>query len=89
MRLLYGRGSNTTSSQLKKKLEAIKMWFYRQMLKIQIKHASSEEFLWRTEMKKKKVDSRKRKLKFFGYKMRIEGLENVTYETTKSREAEK
>lgn len=60
------------------------------MLKIWIKPASSrEEALRRTGLQKINVGSRKRKLNFFGYIMRREGLANVTLTKQQSQERQR
>ena len=77
--LLYGSESWTISSRMKRRLEAIEMWFYRRMLRISwTQHVSNYEGLRRMQTRRKlKLDIRKRQLKFLGHIMRKEGLENL------------
>ena len=77
--LLYGSESWTISSRMRRRLEAIEMWFYRRMLRISwTQHVSNYEVLRRMQTRRRlMLDIRKRQLKFLGHIMRKEGLENL------------
>jgi hypothetical protein len=77
--LLYGSECWTISPTMKKRLEAVEMWFYRRMLRISwTEHATNEEVLTRANAKRGLMNIiRERQLKFLGHVMRKEGLENL------------
>ena len=77
--LLYGAETWTISKDMKKKLEAAEMWFYRRMLKVPwTDKRTNKEILQMMEEEQTLLDTIKlRQLKFFGHSMRKNGLENL------------
>ena len=77
--LLYGSECWTISPTMRKRLEAVEMWFYRRMLRLSwTEHTTNEEVLTRANAKRSLINIiRERQLKFLGHVMRKEGLENL------------
>ena len=77
--LLYGCESWTLSQKLKRNIEAAEMWFYRRILKISYKdHITNEEVLRRVRDNILLLSIiTERQLRFLGYVMRRDGIENL------------
>ena len=77
--LTYGSESWTITATLRKKLEAIEMWFLRRMLRISwTEHVKNEEVLRRSKCDRFLLSTiRKNQLSFLGHVMRKEGLEEL------------
>ncbi|GFR93823.1 retrovirus-related Pol polyprotein LINE-1 [Elysia marginata] len=77
--LMYGSEAWTITNKFKKTLEAIEMWFLRQMLKIPwTAKKTNERVLQEAQSKQSLSDKiRKRQATFFGHIMRQEKLENL------------
>ena len=78
--LMYGSECWTISSEMEKKLEAMKMWYNRRMLRLSwTKKLMNEEVLKRVGKERKLMKRiRKRQLEFLGHIVRKEKLENLT-----------
>ncbi|GFS11076.1 retrovirus-related Pol polyprotein LINE-1 [Elysia marginata] len=76
---MYGSEAWTITNKFKKKLEAIEMWFLRQMLKIPwTAKKTNERVLQEAQSERSLLHKiRKRQATFFGHIMRQEKLENV------------
>lgn len=71
----------TISSKIKRRLETTEMWLYRRISRIPWSvHVTNEEVL-RTIGRKGilRMRKRRRQLKFLGYIMREEGLQNLAH----------
>ncbi len=77
--LLYGSECWTISSQMRMRLEATEMWFYRRMLKISwTEYKSNEEIMRMADAERNIMKTiGRRQLKFLGHVLRKEGLENL------------
>ena len=75
--LLYGCESWTITTETRKKLEAVEMWFFRRMLRISwTEKRSNESILEETNQERSLINTiRKRQLKFLGHICRHKGLE--------------
>ena len=78
--LLYGCETWNISSAMKKRLEAVEIWFLRRMLKISWMDRKTNEFVLATTGVNRKLLAtiRKRKMTFLGHVMRQGGLENLS-----------
>ncbi|GFS04715.1 endonuclease-reverse transcriptase [Elysia marginata] len=76
---MYGSEAWTITNKFKKKLDAIEMWFLRQMLRIPwTAKKTNERVLQEAQSKRSLLDKiRKRQATFFGHIMRQEKLENL------------
>ena len=77
--LMYGSECWTILPQMRQRLEAAEMWFYRRMLRISwTEHKSNEEVLRMAGVERNLLKNiRKRQLEFLGHILRKEGLENL------------
>ena len=77
--LIYNSDCWTISENMKKKIEATKLWFFRRMLKIPwTSYINNEEVLKRSGSQRKLLCIiRQRQLEFFGHLMRKEEIENL------------
>lgn len=76
--LMYGCEAWTLNNQMKKKVEATEMWFYRRMLRISwTDRKTNVEVLKEADTKRLLINKiRKRQAQFFGHFMRKESLEH-------------
>ena len=77
--LLYGSEAWILSSKMLNKLEATEMWFLRRMKRISYtEHVTKVEVLRRANTNRKLLcEIVKKQVKFFGYAMRKEEMENL------------
>src|SRR5437899_9088154 len=78
--LLYASECWTMSATMSKKLEAVKMWFYRRILQISYtKHITNEEVLSRMATTRNLIITvRGRQMSFFGHVMRNKEIESFS-----------
>ena len=77
--LMYGSESWTISRELKAKLSAAEMWFYRRMLRISWRdRVTNEDVLVRIGMQRSLIrEIRKRQMNFLGHIIRLEKIEHL------------
>ena len=77
--LLYGSECWTISAQMKSKLQATELWFYRRMMKISwVDDTTNEDVSQRAGTGLKIMKTiRKRQVEFLGHVMRKEGSEEL------------
>ena len=77
--LMYGSESWTITRELKAKLKAAEMWFYRRMLRISWRdRVTNEDVLARIGMQRSLIkEIRKRQMNFLGHIIRSEKIEHL------------
>ena len=76
---MYGSEAWTISNTMKKRLDALEMWFLRRMLRVSWRdHVTNDEVLRRAQTNRTLLRTiRARQMKFLGHVIRENGLEKI------------